>query len=247
MSQLAYLVIREGTKWSDVFRLVPEYGPGRPRADEPDRHQRRACSRTHVEVFQSGGQWTLPRSRQPQRHDGRRPAVQGDWTLKPGDVIRIGHTQLVFVYKLTEAFSDASNLLRRGPPDTAKAEDAAAEDDSSVLKPPEPTTITHRRGKTKFLAPGEEEQEESGVSKIGRAAAKLCRLAFELAKAPDVASLAEMALKGLDEGTQTDAGAVLLVPRNFQGEAHGDDLEIIASKRPPNTSTIAYPTFSPQR
>ena len=84
----------------------------------------------------------------------------------------------------------------------------------------EPTTITHRRGQTKFLAPGEE--EEGGVSKMGRAAAKLCRLAFELAKAPDVAAMADLALAGLAEGTQTDAGALLLLPANVQGKPRGE-------------------------
>ena len=59
---------------------------------------------------------------------------------------------------------------------------------------------------------------------------KLCRLAFELAKAPDITSLAEMALKGLAEGTQTDSGAVLMVPRDFQGEPRGEDLEIVAAR-----------------
>ena len=109
-------------------------------------------------------------------------------------------------------------MIRRLSPDARKpTKRAAAEDEASVLAATEPTTITHRRGQTKFLAPGEE--EASGVSKMGRAAAKLCRLAFELAKAPDVAAMAELALAGLAEGTQTDAGALLLLPANVQGRA----------------------------
>jgi Nif-specific regulatory protein len=133
---------------------------------------------------------------------------------------------------LTEAFSESGSLLRRAAAvDSSKAaEEHAAEDASSVIQPAESTTITHRRGKTKFLAAEEDEQEDSGISKIGRAAAKLCRLAFELAKAPDIASLSEMALTGLAEGTQTDAGAVLLTPRHFQGESRGEELEVIASR-----------------
>ena len=124
--------------------------------------------------------------------------VTGDWSLKPGDVIRIGHTQLVFVHKLSDAFSDSGALVHRSSSDTAPIEEDA-KDSASVLTAKEPTTITHRRVQTKFLIPGEE--DESGVSKVGHAAAKLCRLAFELAKAPDITSLAETALKGLAEGT----------------------------------------------
>lgn len=232
MSQLAYLVIREGTKWSDVFRLVPGQSVTIGRAPtsqivvKDDR-----CSRNHVEVFLSSGQWTL---RDLDSRNGTmvgHQVVRGDWPLKPGDVIRIGHTQLVFVHKLAEAFgasTDGSSAVRRPVVDRLQRPGTDAEDDSSVLAPCEPTTITHRRGHTKFLVPGEE--EESGVSKMGRAAAKLCRLAFELAKAPDLASMAELALAGLAEGTETDAGALLLVPVTLPGQPRGEDLEIIASR-----------------
>ena len=228
MSQLAYLVIREGSKWSDVFRLVPGQSViiGRAPTNQIVIKDER-CSRMHVEVFMSGGQWTL---RDLDSRNGTivgNEMVVGDWTLKPGDVIRIGHTQLVFVHKLSDAFSDSSTLIRRSSPDTAPIEELS-EEASSVLTTGEPTTITHRRVQTKFLVPGEE--EETGVSKIGRAAAKLCRLAFELAKAPDVSSLAEMALKGLAEGTSTDSGAVLMAPRDFQGEPKGEDVEIVAAR-----------------
>jgi transcriptional regulator with GAF, ATPase, and Fis domain/pSer/pThr/pTyr-binding forkhead associated (FHA) protein len=229
MAQLAYLVIREGSKWSDVFRLVPGQSVliGRAPTNQIVIKDER-CSRTHVEVFMTAGQWTL------RDLDSRNGTIVGsqvvtsDWALKPGDVIRIGHTQLVFVHKLSDAFSDTSMLVRRASPDTAPIEGSPPESDASVLAPSEPTTITHRRVQTKFLIPGDE--EDSGVSKIGRAAAKLCRLAFELAKAPDITSLSEMALKGLAEGTQTDSGAVLMVPRDFSGEPHGDNLEIVASR-----------------
>jgi transcriptional regulator with GAF, ATPase, and Fis domain/pSer/pThr/pTyr-binding forkhead associated (FHA) protein len=228
MAQLAYLVIREGSKWSDVFRLVPGQSVliGRAPTNQIVIKDER-CSRTHVEVFMSAGQWTL---RDLDSRNGTivgNEVVTSDWALKPGDVIRIGHTQLVFVHKLSDAFSDASMMVRRASPDTAPIE-VPPEDGTSVLAPSEPTTITHRRVQTKFLVPGEE--EDSGVSKIGRAAAKLCRLAFELAKAPDITALSEMALKGLAEGTQTDSGAVLMVPRDFAGEPHGENLEIVASR-----------------
>lgn len=232
MSQLAYLVIREGTKWSDVFRLVPGQSVTVGRAPtsqivvKDDR-----CSRNHVEVFLSSGQWTL---RDLDSRNGTmvgQQVVRGDWPLKPGDVIRIGHTQLIFVHKLSDAFgaaADGSTVMRRPVPEKPQRPGADAEDDSSVLAPCEPTTITHRRGQTKFLVPGQ--QEETGVSKMGRAAAKLCRLAFELAKAPDLASMADLALAGLAEGTQTDAGALLLVPATLPGPPRGEDLEIVASR-----------------
>ena len=54
MAQLAYLVIREGSKWSDVFRLVPGQSVtvGRAPTNQIVIKDER-CSRTHVEVFLS--------------------------------------------------------------------------------------------------------------------------------------------------------------------------------------------------
>ena len=232
MSQLAYLVIREGAKWSDVFRLVPGQSVtiGRAPTNQIVLKDER-CSRNHAEVFMSAGQWTL---RDLDSRNGTMVAgeiVHGDRQLKPGEAIRIGHTQLVFVHKLSDAFTssgDGSSVVRRLSPDAPQAPAETAGDEADVLAAAEPTTITHRRGKTKLLAPGE--AEESGVSKIGRAAAKLCRLAFELAKAPDVAAMAELALSGLAEGTQTDAGALLLLSASAQTPPRGEDLEVVASR-----------------
>ncbi len=228
MSDLAYLVIREGSKWSDVFRLVPGQSVtvGRAPTNQIVLKDER-CSRTHLEVFMSGGQWTL---RDLDSRNGTLVTderVRGDRVLRAGDLIRIGRSQIVFVYRLAEAFSDSTSVMHRH----GEHEDLippGSEEDSSVLATCEPTTITHRRGQTKFLVPGEE--DASGVSKMGRAAAKLCRMAFELAKAPDAAIMADLALDGLSESTHTDAAALLLLPRDFQGSPQGDDLEVVASR-----------------
>jgi transcriptional regulator with GAF, ATPase, and Fis domain len=231
VSQLAYLVIREGTNWTDVFRLVPGQSVtiGRAPTNQIVLKDER-CSRSHAEVFLSEGQWTL---RDLESRNGTVVGDQplhGDWVLHPGDVIHIGRSQMVFVHSLTEAFSESSNLLRRPPQDEEGRESSAptSDDDSSVLAAYEPTTITHRRGQTRFLEPGEE--EEGSVSEMGRAAAKLCRLAFELAKAPNVVKMADLALGALFEGTKTDAGALLLLPRDFEGQPRGSDLEVVASQ-----------------
>jgi hypothetical protein len=56
----AYLVIREGSKWTDVFRLVDGESVtiGRPPTNAIVVKDER-CSRNHAEVFQSQSQWTL--------------------------------------------------------------------------------------------------------------------------------------------------------------------------------------------
>ncbi len=206
---LAYLVIREGTKWTDVFRLVPgqTVTVGRAPTNQIVIKDER-CSRCHAELFQSEGRWTL---RDLDSRNGTIVGdglVRGDHPLSPGDIIRIGRSQLAFVDDLSKAFPDSGNASRNTP---ISPEDAALEthSDVSVVDGHEPTTITHRRGQTKFLEPRED--EDNSVSKVGRAAAKLCRLAFELAKSPDAVAMAKLAIAGLFEGTQVDAGGLLLL------------------------------------
>jgi len=233
VSDLAYLVIREGSKWTDVFRLVPGQAVTIGRAPTNQiviKNER--CSRSHAELFMSVGQWTL---RDLESRNGTvvgEQLLRGDWALRPGDVIRIGHCQLVFVHNLGEAFSDSGSAVRRAEPKAKEKEEEAGEgkwdDDSSVLAAYEPTTITHRRGQTRFLETAHE--EEGATSRIGRAAAHLCRLAFELGKAADAVKMGEVALAGLFEAAQVDAGGLLLLPRDFTNSPSGADLEVIASR-----------------
>ena len=211
-SELAYLVIREGAKWTDVFRLVEgrTVTIGRAPTNQIVIKDER-CSRYHAEVFSTKGEWMLRDldSRNGTDVNGKR--IRGDHALSPGETLQIAHAQLAFVYDLSNAFPDT------GAPESDKAliEDETVEgksqDDASVLELHEPTTITHRRGQTRFLKPQveEEEEAESNIPKVGRAAAKLCRLAFELANQTDVISVAKLALDGLFEGTTVDAGAGL--------------------------------------
>ena len=57
---LAYLVIREGSKWTDVYRLVPGQTVtiGRSATNQIVVKDER-CSRNHAEIFMTGGAWTV--------------------------------------------------------------------------------------------------------------------------------------------------------------------------------------------
>ena len=233
-SMTAYLVIREGSKWTDVFRLVDGESVtiGRAPTNAIVVKDER-CSRNHAEVFQSQGQWTLRDldSRNGTLVDGQR--IQHDYQLQAGDIVRIGNSHLAFVHDLSQAFPDSNSVLRTAQAvdeDDSGRADGRPADDESVLETYEPTTITHRRGQSRFLEPPEEEDVDVSLPKVGRAAANLCRLAFELAKATDVVTLANVALDGLFEGTQVDAGAVLLQARRPTPKPPVDNLEVIASR-----------------
>ena len=152
----AYLVIREGTKWTDVVRLIAgrTLTIGRAPTNQVVIKDER-CSRNHAEVFFTDGKWTL------RDHDSRNGSlvngqpISGDYLLQPRDVIRIAKCQLAFVHELSEAVGDAFSA----DPVTVKREQELKEiagtdlaGDSSVADDSfAPTTITHRRGKARLL------------------------------------------------------------------------------------------------
>ncbi len=177
---LAYLVIREGTKWTDVFRLTPgrTVTIGRGSTNEIVIKDER-CSRNHAEVFLTSGEWTI---RDLDSRNGtivRGQAIHGDHALSPGDVVKIAHCQLAFVHDLSKAFVDYEE--ESSSPDGRETVSGAVFiglSDSHVLDSFEPTHITHRRGQTKFLEK-KLEVDVASVPKVGQAATKLCRLALE--------------------------------------------------------------------
>ena len=107
-----------------------------------------------------------------------------------------------------------------------------ADDDQPTMSlDVEPTTITHRRQKTRFLDDeaelGEESNEDEGGS-AGIAATKLCRLAFTLANETTARGIARVALDSLIEDTHVDAGAVLMIPPTHPHTTDPYSLDIIA-------------------
>ncbi len=221
---LAYLVIREGTKWTDVFRLVPgrTVTIGRAATNQIVIKDER-CSRNHAEVFQTHGKWTLRdlESRNGTVVGGMR--VQGDHGLVPGDIVRIANCQLAFVHDISKAFQDAAGGQPTGEETVSEATAAPFETDSF-----EPTTITHRRHQTRLLRPGDD--ESAALPKLGRAATRLCRIAFEMAGHHEVTSLAFCALDGLLESHNLDAGAILLTASDVEELTSSKQLEIVAAR-----------------
>jgi len=232
---LAYLVIRDGAKWSDVSRLTPgrTMTIGRAPTNQIVIKDER-CSRYHAEVFSSQGQWTLRDldSRNGSLLNGQR--VTGDVTLAEGDVIRIANCQLAFVFDLSKAFAEGGakpSLTGEPGEETVASVVVSDTSDSQPLETPETTHITHRRGKTTLLFPVG--RDTAGTPQLGEAAAQLCRLAFNLASQTDVESVARLALDGLFEGTGSDAAALLLGPRHSDEALQVSDLHVVASRSLP--------------
>lgn len=228
MSNVAYLVIRDGTKWSDVFRLIPgrTVTIGRAPTNQIVIREDQA-SRQHAEIFINQGKWTI---RDLDSRNGTAigdTRLNGDHPLNPGDVIWIAKTKLAFVDDLKAAYSGQEDQ-----PGSYRATMAGLElDDQPTVSMhvSEPATITHRRTRTKFLDESDDaasEEEESSIPKVGRAAKTLCRLAFELANQKSLKDIAQLALNGLFEGTSVDAGSVLLVPARLPKPLDATKLEV---------------------
>ncbi len=223
---LAYLVIRDGTKWSDVYRLIPGQTAtiGRAPTNQIVLKDER-CSRSHAEVFWSESHWVL---RDLDSRNGtliNEVAAQADQPLAAGDVIRIGRSQLAFVTDLAQAFSDSA----AEPPVDVSDTPPGEHDTASTLE--EPSTIIHRRGQTRFLEPGDVDESAAGAVAGEDAAAHLCRLAFEMAQCPDATSLARRALDGLFSGIPVDTGGVLLLPRASSDSQPAESLlEVLATR-----------------
>ena len=81
---LAYLVIRDGTKWSDVFRLVPGRRVTIGRANTSQIViQEEQASRLHAEIFSDEGTWYL-RDLESRNGFGSIRSPDQAWELVPG-------------------------------------------------------------------------------------------------------------------------------------------------------------------
>ncbi len=227
-----YLVIRDGKKWSDVFRLVPgrRITIGRSPTNQIVIKEDQA-SRQHAEIFQSSGKWTV---RDLNSRNGTaigEERVTGDRELVAGDVIWIAGTQLAFVHDLSSAYDrKVFSRVEIGPGgETVMGLEADDDQPTMTELELEPTTITHRRQKTKYLEEGSPDGDvEGAVSDTGVAATKLCRLAFALANETTARGIARFALDSLIEDTDVDAGAVLMIPPSKPQTVDPYSLDIIA-------------------
>lgn len=238
---LAYLVIRDDKKWSDVFKLAPgrRYTIGRGQTNQIVIREEQA-SRHHAEIFMDDGNWTV---RDLESRNGTAigtERISGDHILAAGDVIRIARTQLEFVENLNDAYlnrkKNSAIASKVDKNDMVKETvvgleiDASAEEfDDPDLEVIEPTNITHRRTRARFHR-SRSLAEEASIPRVGRAATTLCRLGFELANQPSLTSVANLAINGLFEGTRADSGSVLVRTKSILKPKERRDLEIVASR-----------------
>ena len=233
---LAYLVIREGSKWTDVFRLIPgQVGHHRPCADQPDRDQGRALQPLPCRGLPVARRLDLARLGKPQRHADR----IAKWfaaTTRCSRATSSASASRNWSSSTTcpRRFPIRATCCGRGP----IADETVAkmilpdefDDDDNVLAEQEPATITHRRGQTKFLEPHEEATRRQGDS--ASSAAPRPRFAgwrSSWPRRPTSAPWPTLALTGLFE---RNAGrcrrAAAACRATCRAKPTVDDLEIVA-------------------
>lgn len=217
----AYLVVRGGNEWRQVFRLTPGLVTSIGRAptnkivlkDE-------VCSRHHCEIFQRGDAWLI---RDLQSRNGtllNDQPLEGEAVLEPGQIVKIGPCELVVTHDLSEAYPDGDAKTPEVPePGTAQFD---VLDTTASVEP----TIIRREIENPFVK-GERTQTLER-DRTGRELAQLYRLALEMGKATNSKQLAEAVLSGLVTGTSADIAALLLLPVPATTAADPDDLKVIA-------------------
>lgn len=194
----AYLLVREPHRWLDVIPLAPET-PVSIGRDPVNRVMiaDSSASRMHAEIYFSENRWRLRDLGSLNGTLVNSVKIGAEHSLVPGEAILIGGTQLFFV-------DDPRAMpAPTGPPSV----------DFEVLDEDEgrfnaTATIVLRQGQSRFHS--KEKETASVTLKADHSATRLCRLAFEIARSPNRDALAQLALRGMLEGTGADCGAVLL-------------------------------------
>jgi two-component system response regulator HydG len=217
----AYLVVREGDTWRDVFRLPPAQVMTIGRAATNRIVLRdELCSRNHCELYRNGSTWVVRDlgSRNGTTVNGG--PVVGERELESGDLIQIGPYELGFTFNLGEPF----------PPKEAKPEindsDTAFSLDVVDPSPAERPEIVHRARSSRYRM--QQTPGETGPDRTQKELASLYRLALDMGAAPGAKELAEVVLAGLKSSINFDIGAVLLLPKAVGEGAQASQLSVVA-------------------
>ncbi|HEY1066676.1 MAG TPA: FHA domain-containing protein, partial [Pirellulales bacterium] len=235
---LAYLVIRDGAKWTDVFRLIPgqTVTVGRANTNQIVLKDER-CSRYHAEIFLAQGRWVVRDldSRNGTLVDNH--PIRGDFVLSPGEVVRIGRSQLAFVHDLAKAFPDSSSLIvKEFKADYQEPTIAAVE--TQPLPAPEAWTILSKRDQTSLFDAADPSAPSPDRDRI---AARLARLQAELHSANEPAALRDAALDSLVQFLDWEGGSIHLLSSEGAAAPAPNDLELAVARTAPGKNLVSCP------
>ncbi len=206
----AYLIIRQGNRWTDVFRLEPGHPLiiGRASSNEiPVADER--CSRRHAEIYFDEGTWKVRDlgSRNGTIVDGLK--LDQPKSLDAGNQITVGSCRLTFTRSLDEVVPPLE-MDEVGPQSTSNTQT-------------EIPSIIHRQSKSSILDPDSLKFDVNSPKSSSAAptrsspalATELLQLAFDVAREVSVGPACELALNRLMLATGCQSGGVLrLEPPN---------------------------------
>ncbi len=220
------MVVRDGDKWKDVFRLTPGQVMTIGRA--PTNRiviRSEMSSRNHCEIFQAGPMWILRDlgSRNGTTVDGHR--LSSDWELEEGQTIQLGTCNIVFTHELaknTQPTDDEDSEIE-SPTQTQDAI-PVPEKDGNFNEP----EIISRRKKTRYSPSST--AEHASTDRFSQDLAQLWKLAVEMGSAKDEKQLADVVLDGLLTAIGADIGAVLMLAKPMSAGARPNQLRVAAYK-----------------
>ncbi len=222
----AYLVISQGSRWTDIFRLQPGVTVviGRSSDNQIVIRDDRA-SRRHAEIALREGAWTVRDmgSRNGTQVNGR--ILADDHPLADGDTIVVAGCRMSFVVNLATALPPA--VLSN---DSESLQVSSAQ---TVELGKEPPTIIQRRSSTRWsqlpktTANGPVKGGDGAGLGIDSDATFLVRLVFQLVTIPGTGELAQYALDRLLQRIGIEAGGVVLID-----PSHNDEQTTDSNERP---------------
>ena len=225
----AFLITCEGETWRDVFRLAPGIVVtiGRETSNRIVLRDEK-CSRHHCTVFGERSHWILRDLESRNGTSINDVLVDTETPLRPGDVVKIGASKLLFT----------NDLNRPLPRSLQIAESRQAKDQASkpcvLAESPHPE-ILERKTDTRYRPQNVEKEVETDNRDFRTGVAQLYRLVVRMISAPDVRALAKTALEGLCHRTNVEIAAVLLLPEPVLEFPNPDDLRLVAYRAPEGT------------
>jgi two-component system, NtrC family, response regulator HydG len=217
----AYLVVREGNSWRDIFRLSPAQVMTIGRATTNRIVLRdELCSRNHCELYRNGTTWVVRDLGSRNGTSVNGGPVVGERELESGDMIQIGPYELGFTFNLGEPFPE------KDAPQDINESDTALSLDVVDSKPSERPEIVHRARSSRYRT--QETVAAAGPDRAQTELASLYRLALDMGAAAGAKELAEVVLSGLRAGINFDIGAVLLLPNAVADGAQASQLSVVA-------------------
>lgn len=224
----AYLVISQGSRWTDIFRLNKDVSAvvGRSSDNQIVIRDDRA-SRRHAEIALRKGAWTVRDlgSRNGTQVNGRN--LLDEHVLTEGDAIVVAGCQMKFVLDLAHAFT--------GPNQLGSGEQVSSS--HTVALGEEPPVIVGRLAASRWsdVKPGAPSPDDDAMF--------LYRLVFEMVSISGAGPVAQCALDRLLDRIGVAAGGVLLLSAAQENAAlHGNQDTVAAVKAETTEGISSSPT-----